>query len=182
MGYCLSELVIKMKFRRYVGFTVFGLMLLLSLTILPSIQAQYTADGQAFTLVSPIFIVSPENTTYTTNQVCLKFVVQSYVNARVNNMTMLYSLDGNDNVTILPINVVGDVGSGIGDGKTVVNVVSGSVTLEGLQPGSHSLTVFGIYATHQSPKTGFDSQTVYFTIDADSNSLVESNSLTENSC
>jgi hypothetical protein len=110
-------------------------VLLLSLTILQPVQVQYTADGQAFTLVSPISISSPTNATYATNQVYLNFTILSYVNARINNMTMLYSLDGNDNITLRTLNVIDTGDSNPADGKTVINAVSGSVNLERLQQG-----------------------------------------------
>jgi hypothetical protein len=109
-------------------------------------------------------------------------------------MTLIYSLDKKDNVTIplTPNNVV-DVkdiivdadGRGLifgggpaglygryvvdaedfvdADGREVINLIIGAVNLENLQNGSHSLTVYGIYSTHQSQKIGYDKQTVYFT-------------------
>ena len=65
-----------MKLRIQSGLAVFGL-LIIYLSILQSTQAQYTPDGQAFILVSPISIGSPSNTTYSTNQVCLNFILSN---------------------------------------------------------------------------------------------------------
>jgi hypothetical protein len=122
----------------------------------------------------------------------------------MNDMTLIYSLDKKDNVTIpLTVNsvidvkdiIVDDDGRGsilIGfppnpqvlhsfdaedfvdvDGREVINLIIGNVKLENLQKGSHSLTVYGIYSTHQSQKIGYDKQTVHFTIDAGSGTDTE---------
>jgi hypothetical protein len=166
------------------------------LCILQSVQAQHTIDGEDFTLVSPIRIKSPSKTTYATNQVDLNVTVKTFVYCRNNNMTLIYSLDKKDNVTIpLTVNSVIDVKDIIVDddgrgsiligfppnpqilhsfdaedfvdanGREVINLIIGNVKLENLQKGSHSLTVYGIYSTHQSQKIGYDKQTVHFTID-----------------
>jgi|GEM_PF-1293890 len=170
--------------------------LLISLCVLQPIQAQYTVNGEDFTLVSPIRINSPSNVTYTTNQVHLNVTVKTFVNCHTNNMTLIYSLDKKDNVTI-PLTVdnivdvkdiiIDDDGRGLifgggptglyvryvvdtedfvdDDGREVINLIIGVVNLENLQKGSHSLTVYGIYSTHQSQEIGYDKQTIYFTID-----------------
>jgi hypothetical protein len=164
----------------------------MSLCVLQPVQAQYTVDGEDFTLVSPIRINSPTNAIYTTNQVDLNVTVKTFVNCHINNMTLIYSLDNKDNVTI-PLTVdsvvdvkdiiVDDDGRGLifggehgdhvryvvdaedlvdVDGREVINLIIGAVNLEDLQKGSHSLTIYGIYSTHQSQKIGYDKQTVYF--------------------
>jgi hypothetical protein len=128
----------------------FIVLLVMVLCVLQPVQAPNTDDGEIFALVSPIFIDSPSNTTYAVNHVCLSFIVSTYVDCRTNNITLIYSLDGKDNVTI-PI-------------QATDSVITGVVNLEKLKSGSHSLTVFGIYSMHQSPKMVFDSRSVYFTI------------------
>jgi len=185
-----------MKFRIHIGLAVFGLFLI-SLSILQPTQAQYTADGQAFILVSPISIESPANTTYTKNQVCLNFTVASYFhaypfyppdsNVTVNpnaNITITYSIDGNDNVTIQTsetlVPVWADVTYANGTKTKKISstlsyfLISGLVELEDLQLGQHSLTVFARYEVPYIQKIAFDNQTVYFTID-DESSPVTSN-------
>lgn len=178
--------------------------LLISLCVLQPVQSQYTVDGEDFTLVSPIRIKSPSNTTYTTNQVNLDVTVKTFVTCSMNNMTLIYSLDMKDNVTIplTPDSVfdvkditVYDDGRGLilgfgpggfydryfldaedfvdADGREVINLIIDTVNLENLQKGSHSLTVYGIYTTHQSQKIGYDKQTIYFTIDDGSGTNTE---------
>jgi hypothetical protein len=185
-----------MSFRTHIILAVL-VFLIASLCILHPVHAQYTVDGEDFTLVSPIRIGSPSNTTYTTNHVDLNFTVKTFVDCRINNMTLVYSLDMKDNVTI-PIIVVdvedvvidangrGSIWAGpiwdkehlkfyvvdaedfvVDDGREVINLIIGVVSLENLQKGSHSLTVYGIYSTHQSQKIGYDKQTVYFTTTGD---------------
>jgi hypothetical protein len=185
-----------MKFRIHLGLAVFG-FLIVALSSLLLAQAQYTADGQPFILVSPIFIDSPSNTTYSTNQVCLNFTVKSHIHAHTANppkanvtinpdanITMTYSVDGNDNVTIPTsetlVPVWADVTYANGTKTKEISsifsyfLISGLVELENLQQGQHSLTVFARYEVPSMQKTAFDNQTLYFTID-DGNSPVSSN-------
>lgn len=182
-----------MKFRFHIGFAVFAL-LILSLSVLQSAKAQYTADGQPFILVSPISIDSPANTTYMTNQVCLNFTVPSYFhsypfyppdsNVKVDpnaKITMTYSVDGNDNVTIQTteklVPVWADVTYPDGTKTKKISstlsyfIISGFVELEDLPQGQHSLTVFARYEVPDMQKIGFDNQTVYFTVDDGSPSV-----------
>ncbi|MDR2971743.1 MAG: hypothetical protein LBU83_07455 [Bacteroidales bacterium] len=187
-----------MSFRTHIILAVL-VFLIASLCILHPVHAQYTVDGEDFTLVSPIRIGSPSNTTYAANHVDLNFTVKTFVDCHINNMTLVYSLDMKDNVTI-PIIVVdvedvvidangrGSIWAGPiwdkehlkfyvvdaedfvvddDDGREVINLIIGVVNLENLQKGSHSLTVYGIYSTHQSQKIGYDKQTVYFTTTGD---------------
>lgn len=165
------------------GLAVFGL-LIISLSILQPTQAQYTADGQAFILVSPISIDSPANITYTSNQVCLNFTVKSLVNPHDADITMTYCIDGNDNVTISTsetlVPVWADVTYANGTKTKKISStlsyysISGFVELEDLQQGQHSLTVFARYDVPSMQKIAFDNKTVYFTIDY-GNSPVVSN-------
>jgi hypothetical protein len=179
-----------LKFKLRVRLVVFGL-LVVSLSVLLPAQAQYTADGQGFILVSPIAVESPKNTTYATNQVCLNFSVKSYFHAYPANppdtnitinpdasIAMTYSIDGKDNVTIPTserlVPVWADVTYANGTKTKKISstlsyyLTSGLVELEDLQQGQHCLTVFARYSVHSMQKTAFDNQTVYFTIDASS--------------
>jgi hypothetical protein len=166
--------MISMKLRVQSGLAVFGL-LIIYLSILQPAQAQYTSDGQAFILVSPISINSPSNATYSTNQVCLNFTVKSLVDTHDADITMTYSIDGNDNVTIptseMLVPVWADITYANGTKTKAVSStlsyysISGLVSLENLQQGQHSLTVFARYDMHSMHKIAFDNKTVYFTID-----------------
>ncbi len=181
---------INKAFRRYMWLAVSGLIII-SLSILQPTQAQYTVDGQPFILASPISITSPENTTYLTNQVYLNFTVASYFhaypanppNAHVTidpnaNITLTYSIDGNDNVTIPTseklVPVWADVTYANGTKAKAISsifsyfLISGLVQLEDLQQGRHCLTVYARYEVSSMQKIGFDNKTVYFTIDDES--------------
>jgi len=163
-----------MKLRIQSGLAAFGL-LLIYLSILQPAQAQFTSDGQAFILVSPISITSPSNATYSTNQVCLNFTVKSLVNIHDADITITYSIDGNDNVTIPTsetlVPVWADVTYANGTKTKAISStlsydsISGLVDLENLSQGQHSLTVFARYDMHSMQKIAFDNKTVYFTID-----------------
>ncbi len=162
---------------------VFGLLMLSLSFFQPAAQAQYTADDQAFILISPISIDSPVNTTYTTNQVCLNVTVKSLVKNDADT-TMMYSIDANDNVTIPTSNTLvpvwADVTYANGTKTTKISstlsyyLISGTVKLENLPQGQHSLTVLAQYNVPIMQKIAFDNKTVHFTID-DGNSPVASN-------
>jgi hypothetical protein len=80
-----------------------------------------------------VYVVSPLNQTYNETDVSLVFEVNNPV------VWMGYSLDGQDNITVI-----------------------GNVTLSGLSSGSHNITV---YAEDEFENTG-SSETVYFTAEA----------------
>jgi hypothetical protein len=173
-----------MKFKRYAIFAVFGL-LIISLYSLQSTQAQrtaiygegfpHTADGEGFPMVSPITIDLPINTAYTIKQMSLNFTVKTLFSSTQGSAIMTYSLDGKENITIPTtiefIPVYATVTDAKGKQTTEISpfasyhMISGSVNLRDLQPGRHSLTVFGRYTVYSMPdKVGLDSQTVYFTV------------------
>ena len=87
----------------------------------------------------------------------------------------MYSIDGNDNVTIptsetlVPVwaNVTYANGTKTKEISSTLSYysISGLVELENLQQGQHSLTVFARYDMHSMRKIAFDNKTVYFTID-----------------
>ena len=82
--------MIKMNLKKDVSLNILFIgCLLISLCILQPVQSQYTVDGEDFTLVSPIRINSPSNTTYTTNHVDLNVTVKTFVNCHSNNMTLI---------------------------------------------------------------------------------------------
>jgi hypothetical protein len=139
----------------------------------------HTAEGEGFPAVSPISIASPTNTIYTTNQVKLDFTVKSFFDNSNGNITMTYSLDGKDPVTIPMSIVFTPLYYTDSDGNTRQAIqgshylISCSVDLDNLQSGQHSLTVFGRYELYSMlGKVGLDSKTVEFTIDDGSSQTV----------
>ena len=89
---------------------------------------------------------------------------------------MTYSLDDKDTVTISTSIEFVPLEATIADanGKQTTGIpqffsyytISGSMDLKDLQPGQHSLTVFGRYTVYSmSDKVGLDIQIVYFTVD-----------------
>jgi hypothetical protein len=166
--------------RIHIWLSVFGLLIIF-LSLLQPIQAQFTADGQPFILVSPISIDSPANTTYSINQVCLNVTVKSLVKNDADT-TLMYSIDGNDNVTIPTSETLvpawADVTYANGTKTKEISstlsyyLISGFVDFENLQQGQHSLTVFARYDMHLMQKIAFDNKTVYFTIDDGSSPVI----------
>jgi len=167
-----------MKFN-YAGVAITCFLLLISLNGLPLTQAQHTSSGWA-SLVSPISIDSPTNTTYTTNHVTLTFTVKSLSNLQFGNFgfIMTYSLDGKEAVTVpttkefVPVCYTDDEGNQRESQFFSYYVNSGTVELEDLQSGQHCLTVFGQYTLNSD--TGLDSQTIYFSVD-DETAIVPAN-------
>jgi hypothetical protein len=141
------------------------------LYILQPAQAQNTSNGLG-PLTAPLVIDSPINTTYTTNQICLNVTATTIVNTRQMNVTVTYSVDGSGNITLpttttfVPLEYVDENGDTKISGIWAPHLTSGNVELEDLQQGSHNVTVYVYYELDTIPsRTGFDSQTVYFTID-----------------
>lgn len=160
---------------------VLGLFVV-SLSVLQPVEAQYSSGGTLLP-VSSILIDSPTNSTvYETSQVLLNFSVKSWFNPKLGNITMTYSLDGKDNVTIpisakyVPLEYIDKDGNVAISTINAYYIVSGSLILEDLQSGQHSLTVFGRYELNSMMPgyIGFDNQTIQFTTIND-NSIVSSN-------
>jgi len=152
-----------------------------SLGVLQPVEAQYSSGGTLLP-VSSILMDSPTNSTvYETSQVLLNFSVISWFEPRLGNITMTYSLDGKDNVTVpisakyVPFEYDDENGNVQVSPFLSYYLVSGSLILEDLQSGQHSLTVFGRYELNSKPGyIGFNNQTIQFTINED-NSIVTSN-------
>lgn len=162
------------------GLAVFGLLFICLIFLQPAL-AQYTTDGQPFILVSPLSIDSPVNTTYSTNKVCLNVTVKSLVK-NVADTTMMYSIDGNDNVTIPTsenlVPVWADVTYANGTTAKAISSnlsyysISGYAEFENLSQGRHNLTVFARYDVYSMQKIAFDNKTVYFNVDNGSSPIV----------
>jgi len=143
-----------------------ALTLTLSLALLISavagvqtVKAQYTPDGQAFILVSPISIISPSNSTYTPQSLTLNLTVKSFLDSSKANITIVYSVDGKTNTTIdtqsTPVYM----------GIQSYYLITGWATLPEMPEGSHSITVYGKYEFPGSyHNIGLDNRAVYFTV------------------
>jgi len=154
---------------------VFVSVLLASLVVgVQTVKAQYTPDGQAFILVSPISIISPSNSTYTPQSLTLNLTVKSFLDSSKANITIVYSVDGKTNTTIdtqsTPVHM----------GIQSYYLITGLATLPEMPEGPHSITVYGKYEFPGSyHNIGLDNRTVYFTVN-DGNPPIISNLSLEN--
>jgi hypothetical protein len=136
------------------------------------VQAQYTQDGQAFILVSPISIISPSNSTYTPQTLTLNITVKSFLDASKANITIVYSVDGNANAT------VDTQSTPFPMGIQSYYLITGWATLPEMPEGLHSITVYGKYEFPMF-NIAYDNRTVYFTVN-DGNPPIISNLSLEN--
>lgn len=154
-----------------------------------TVQAQYTADGQGFILVSPINVISPSNSTYSSRLLTLNVTVKSFLNPNTSNVTLVYCIDGNTNTTIrtesTPVPIEVETTDANGTKTTGVSIqsyylITGWATLPEMSEGSHSITVYGKYEFPGSyHNIGYDNRTVYFTVN-DGNPPIISNLSLEN--
>jgi hypothetical protein len=169
---------------------VFVLGLLTSLLIgAQTVQAQYTADGQGFILVSPINIISPSNSTYSSGLLTLNVTVKTLLNPNTSNVTLVYYIDGKTNTTIrtesTPVPIEVETTDANGTKTTGISIqsyylITGWATLPEMPEGSHSITVYGKYEFPGSyHNIGLDNRTVYFTVN-DGNPPIISNLSLEN--
>ncbi|MHC3129641.1 MAG: hypothetical protein IBV52_06150 [Candidatus Bathyarchaeota archaeon] len=154
---------------------VFVLGFLTSLLVgTQTVQAQYTPDGQAFILVSPISIISPSNSTYISQSLTLNFTVKSFLDSSKANITIVYSVDGKTNTTI------DTQSTPVPMGIQSYYLITGWATLPEMPEGSHNITVYGKYEFPSSyHNIGLDNRTVYFTVN-DGNPPIISNLSLEN--
>ncbi|MDR2699487.1 MAG: hypothetical protein LBC12_01495 [Nitrososphaerota archaeon] len=164
-----------MKPKVYIGLAVLTLLIAF-LCILQPIQAQYTADGEPVTYyVDELSIVTPLNTTYTSNRVCLNFTVIAHFDPNVAKVTVVYSLDGKDNVTVPVSSEFVPVGATVTDANGVKStqpsalysyyVIAGLADFGELSQGIHNLAVFARYDDQGRNRIYFDDHMIYFTID-----------------
>ena len=168
----------------------FVLGLLTSLLVgVQTVQAQYTADGQGFILVSPINVISPSNSTYSSGLLTLNVTVKTFLNPNTSNVTLVYYIDGKTNTTIrtesTPVPIEVETTDANGTKTTGVSIqsyylITGWATLPEMPEGSHSITVYGKYEFPGSyHNIGLDNRTVYFTVN-DGNPPIISNLSLEN--
>jgi hypothetical protein len=158
---------------------VFAFGLLASLLVgVQTVKAPITPDGNGCPLVGNINITSPSNITYSSNLLTLNITVKSLFGPSQYRFEMVYSIDGENNVTIpltttfMPIKVL--ITYENGTTATAISVFSpyvttGWVALSELPEGPHELTVYANYertsTNHNYPALILDNNTVYFTID-----------------
>jgi hypothetical protein len=158
---------------------VFAFGLLASLLVgVQTVKASITSDGRGCPLLGNINITSPSNITYSSNMLTLNVTVQSLFRPSQYRFAMVYSIDGENNVTIpltttfMPINAT--VTFENGTTATVISIFSpyvtaGCVALPELPEGPHKLNVYANYERTSTnptfPEFIWDSSTVYFTVD-----------------
>ncbi|MCW4046629.1 MAG: Ig-like domain-containing protein [Candidatus Bathyarchaeota archaeon] len=142
-----------------------------------TVKAQYTPDGRGCPLIGDINIISPANTTYSSNMLTLNISVKSLFGPEQYRFVMVYSVDGESNVTVpltttfMPIETTITYPNGTTTtGISIMSpyVTAGGVALPELPEGQHKLTV---YAKYERTSTNFNypalilgNSTVYFTI------------------
>ena len=140
-----------------------------------SVQAQYADDGRPFPLASPITITSPSNTTYSSGLLMLDVSFKLMLDVEKTNITLLYSLDGKENVTV-PVSVIffpiettvtyenGTTQTGISSIFSYY-IIKGSIALPELSEGFHKISVYGRYEHVGGSNFGvFDNASVHFTV------------------
>jgi hypothetical protein len=171
----------------------FVLGLLTSLLVgVQTVEAQQTTDGEYCPLVSPISIISPSNSTYSSSVLTLNITVRTLLGPSRTNITMVYSVDGKNNATIpvsamfVPLTATRTYENGTTENVTSIfsyYVITGSAALPELPEGPHNITVYAEYQyagiNRNRNLTVLDSGTVYFTIN-DGNTPIISNLSLEN--
>jgi hypothetical protein len=137
-------------------------------------KAQYTTDGRAFILTSPISIVSPSNSTYSSSLLILNVTFKLLLSPSCANVS--YSLDGKSNVTIPltathePVEATRTYANGttvtVNSTFMVPFTITGWAAVPDLSEGAHNITVYAKYNANNI--IGLDNSIVYFTIDPNS--------------
>jgi hypothetical protein len=138
-------------------------LMLVLFSVMFSVQVVKVAKATS-PVSSEISIISPTNTTYSSSLLTLRVSMIALV-ARNSNVSMAYSLDGRDNVTI-PIEIRGRE-------MSFQAAISGSLPLSELSVGPHSVTVYSEYILYNFTAMGvyhpkyvvWGHNTVYFTVD-----------------
>ena len=136
-----------------------------------SALAQYTPNGDAFILVSPINIASPLNCTYTSQPLVLNFSVKSSLKPEQSTVRFAYNIDGGENTTLdvqftpVPLEYID------ANGSTAISIfsyylITGYAAIPDMPNGQHNITVYGKYEFPGSyHNIGLDNRTVLFTVD-----------------
>jgi hypothetical protein len=153
-------------------FVIFLSSLLVGLEV---VHAPYIADGRLFPLASPIIITSPSNTTYSSGLLMLDISFKLMLNVEKTNITVLYCLDGKENVSFpvsaeffpMETTVTYENGTTVTGISSIFSyyIINGSVALPELSEGFHNILVYGIYErAGGSSFNVYDAASVYFTI------------------
>ncbi|MDR2708006.1 MAG: hypothetical protein LBB87_04605 [Nitrososphaerota archaeon] len=165
-----------MKSKICICLAVLGFLIISSLCVLQPVQAQYSyQDDGKLRYASPLYIISPTNITYATNQVCLNFTVKAQFDPNVADVIITYSLDHQSKVTV-PITfefVPLWARSGDDTGFTTTKpsslfsyyLISGYVDLVDLPQGEHILRVDARYIDYARNDAYYDNALIYFTTD-----------------
>ena len=149
-----------------------GIVLLFSTSLLAGFQAvnALTSPSGQWIPAYPISITSPSNITYRSDLLTLNVTASALYGTTAE---MVYSIDGENNVTI-PLVTSRVPGS---PGPIFPITIAGVLALPKLPEGAHCLTV---YATFQFARiTGFDNKAVNFTVN-DGTAPIISNIYLEN--
>ena len=131
------------------------------------VWAQYNPS-----FASGLTIISPSNTTYSSNSLTLNVTITRLFSPNEYNSEIMYSLDGKTNVTVpstatfVPVTGTSEsIWSTLGS----YAVITGATLLPKLPQGSHCLTVYGIYTRAKGISVNYpalmqDTKTIYFTI------------------
>lgn len=156
----------------------FGLIITLSSTS-PSLKAAYLPSGEGFPLTSGINITSPVPKIYNSDKILLNISLSSMAGTYIYNYKIVYSLDGEANVTLpvkstfVPVEAIIHYPNGTTE-KGISSIfcyfiISSCIELKHLPQGTHNLTV---YARHERinntsgnwPALLLDNETVNFVI------------------
>ena len=142
-------------------------------------EAQRTPDGQGFPLASGVNILSPTNSTYSSNVLELNVTIRSMVGPSIYRFEVTYSVDGKNNDTIpstttfVPVEATATYPNGTTATVTSIfasyYLISGCVALPDLPEGLHNITVYTKYERINNINTNWpplilDCSTVCFTI------------------
>ena len=149
--------------------TFMGLLLLAPFLIEPQTVEAQAADAESHS--SPLKIISPSNTTYSSNSLILDVTIHRLFKPTEYDSKIMYSLNGENNVTVPSTETFFDMATpdSIWSALASYTLIAGSTSLQNLSEGYYFLTVFGVYerAKGISPKYPAimqDTKTVYFTI------------------
>jgi hypothetical protein len=153
----------------FLAASLLGLMLLAPFLIEPQTVKAQTSGTESHN--SDLKIISPSNTTYSSNSVLLNVTIHRQFKPTEYDSRIMYSINGEANVTVPSTETFFDMTTpeSIWTALMSFTLISGTATLQNLSEGYYFLTVFGVYERASGISTKYpaimqDTQTVYFTI------------------